>query len=436
MSKTQYEIKVPDFGGGDTSAEVIELLISIGDTIKENDTLLVLETEKSAFDVPSEVNGIVKEIYISLGDEIKHGDLIATVEVSELNGNVSTLNKSIVTTDQVKTNQVKEAVKNQQQKAALSHSTFPTTLPNESTHSLAQVMNTVHFSDLNRSIYAGPAVRKLARQMGVNLSQVQGTGKRQRIVKDDLLAYVKKQLMQKQSTINLPDIDFAQFGQISQRALTKLEMATVQNMQRSWQVIPHVTHFDDVDITALDKYRKQLNQKEPATKLSLLAFIIKSLVETLKQMPQFNTSLSQDTQQLIQKSYYHIGVAVDTVYGLLVPVVRDVDQLSVKQIAEQIKQLADKAKNKKLTPKEMQGASMTVTSLGNIGGKAFTPIINWPEVAILGVSQSYIQAIWQTNQFEPRLVLPLSLSYDHRVINGADAARFMNVLKQLLMEIR
>ena len=295
-------------------------------------------------------------------------------------------------------------------------------------------------------MHAGPAVRKLAREMGVDLAAVKGTGPRQRILQEDVHAWVKQKLSQPQSAASatgsvipaLAEIDFSRFGEVERVALNKLRKVAAANLHRSWLTIPHVTQHDDADITELEAFRQGENQrlKNDGVKLTMLAFLVRACAVALHKFPRFNSSLTVDGEALIEKRYIHIGVAVETENGLMVPVLRDADKKGIVQIAAEVSELAAKARNRKLTPADMQGGTFSISSLGGIGGTAFTPIVNWPEVAILGVSRSEMKPRWNGKDFEPRLMLPLSLSYDHRVIDGADAARFITFVNQLLTDMR
>ena len=289
-------------------------------------------------------------------------------------------------------------------------------------------------------------MRKLAREMGVDLGQVTGTGPKDRILKEDVHAWVKQRL-ESQSvpatgsggvSLDLPDIDFSQFGDVEREELNKLRKVSAQNLHRSWLTIPHVTQHDNADITDLEAFRKQQNKalEREGVKLTMLAFLVAACAKALKEFPRFNSSLENSGEALIHKHYINIGIAVDTPNGLVVPVIKEADKKTLKEIALEMGELAEKARNRKLTPADMKGGTFSISSLGGIGGTAFTPIVNWPEVAILGVSRSDMQPVWDGNQFVPRLTLPLSLSYDHRVIDGADAARFTTYLSQLLSDMR
>ena len=289
-------------------------------------------------------------------------------------------------------------------------------------------------------------MRKLARDMGVDLGQVTGTGPKDRILKEDVHAWVKQRLESQSApatgsggvSLDLPEIDFSQFGDVEREELNKLRKVSAQNLHRSWLTIPHVTQHDNADITDLEAFRKQQNKalEREGVKLTMLAFLVAACAKALKEFPRFNSSLENSGEALIHKHYINIGIAVDTPNGLVVPVIKEADKKTLKEIALEMGELAEKARNRKLTPADMKGGTFSISSLGGIGGTAFTPIVNWPEVAILGVSRSDMQPVWDGNQFVPRLTLPLSLSYDHRVIDGADAARFTTYLSQLLSDMR
>jgi pyruvate dehydrogenase E2 component (dihydrolipoamide acetyltransferase) len=289
--------------------------------------------------------------------------------------------------------------------------------------------------------YASPAVRRLGRELGVDLQLVQGTARQGRITKDDVQRFVKEALREAPRAAGLvvpdaPEIDFSQFGPVSLQPLTKIQRLTGKNLHRSWVTIPHVTQFDEADITELEEFRKQIRNEQPGLKLTLVTFFLKALVHGLKRMPRFNASLDKSGENLVLKQYFHIGVAVDTPNGLVVPVIRDVDRKGLADLAQELASVSERARTRKLTPGDMQGASISISSLGGIGGTAFTPIINPPEVAILGVSRARFAPVYQNGAFVPRLMCPLSLSYDHRVIDGADGARFTQLLCEVLGDIR
>ncbi|MBP9721597.1 MAG: dihydrolipoyllysine-residue acetyltransferase [Gammaproteobacteria bacterium] len=408
-------IVVPDIGTA-AAVKVIEINVAIGDTINPEDTLITLESEKASMEIPAPVAGIVKNILIKVGDQVSTGSAILTVltVLTSVSGEPE-IKKTIELIEPKKTN------------APAPASVFSTT------------QNT-------KNIYASPAIRRFANELGVDLTRIMGSGRKHRIVKQDIEQYVKTELAKTQNSNSktetkvfpdLPVIDFSKFGEISTNPLTRIQKLSATNLHRNWSMIPHVTQFDEADITDLEdfrlKYKKQAEAK--GYKLTPLVFLMKAAAQALKSLPKFNVSLSADGNNFIQKHYFHIGVAVDTPNGLVVPVIKNVDQKGLFQLAQELAELSQKARDGKLTPKEMQGSCFTISSLGGIGGTAFTPIINYPDVAILGVSRSQYKPVYINNNFVPRLMLPLSLSYDHRAIDGADGARFITLFSQLLGDI-
>ena len=414
------EIRVPDIGSAGT-ARVIELMVAVGDQITEEQSLLTLESDKASMEIPSPVSGEVVEVLVRLDAEIGTGDLILKVKVAPAATNTAATEQSApVTVPDIP-------------KPTAAVSVAPETAPSPQQRKLT-------------AVHAGPAVRKLAREFGVDLGLVAASGPHKRLLKEDVHAYVQHALskqsnasVEQGSTIApVPEVDFARFGEIEEVAMTRLQQIGALNLHRSWLNVPHVTQFETADMTELEAFR--VSQKAVAekagVKLTLLPFLLKACAHLLKEMPDFNSSLAPSGKALIRKKYVHLGFAVDTPDGLLVPVIRDVDQKSLLQLSAEAAELADKARNKKLSAEQMQGACFTISSLGHIGGTGFTPIVNAPEVAILGVSRATMQPVWNGTSFEPRLMLPLSLSYDHRVINGAAAAHFTRRLSELLAEIR
>ena len=414
------EIRVPDIGSAGT-ARVIELMVAVGDQITEEQSLLTLESDKASMEIPSPVSGEVVEVLVRLDAEIGTGDLILKVKVAPAATNTAATKQSApVTVPDIP-------------KPTAAVSVAPETAPSPQQRKLT-------------AVHAGPAVRKLAREFGVDLGLVAASGPHKRLLKEDVHAYVQHALskqsnasVEQGSTIApVPEVDFARFGEIEEVAMTRLQQIGALNLHRSWLNVPHVTQFETADMTELEAFR--VSQKAVAekagVKLTLLPFLLKACAHLLKEMPDFNSSLAPSGKALIRKKYVHLGFAVDTPDGLLVPVIRDVDQKSLLQLSAEAAELADKARNKKLSAEQMQGACFTISSLGHIGGTGFTPIVNAPEVAILGVSRATMQPVWNGTSFEPRLMLPLSLSYDHRVINGAAAAHFTRRLSELLAEIR
>ncbi len=429
-------VRTPDLGTDE--AEVIEILVKVGQRIEINTPLVTLESAKASMEVPSPVAGLVAEIVVALGTKISEGVLLLQVETTE--------NSSLVKEDVQTQTMSHEAEKIEPIKNVVSE-TLQAKPPQ--TNTLVGAINTSLESVSERGIlHCGPAVRRLARELGVDLHQVQGSAPKGRIVKEDVHSFVKNALssppsvavpMSSQSGLPpLPSIDFSKWGDIEYQGLTKIQKLSAQNLHRAWLHIPHVTQFDESDITELEAFRVAQKDtfKAQGVSLTILSFLVKACAYVLQQYPKFNASLSENGEQLILKKYIHIGVAVDTPNGLVVPVIKNADTKSISIIAKELGELSAKAKDKKLTPADMEGATFSISSLGGIGGTAFTPIVNWPEVAILGVSRATQKPVWNGKNFEPRLMLPLSLSYDHRVIDGADGARFITVLNQVLTDIR
>ena len=423
-----HSVLVPDIGTDD-AVEVIELSVAVGDEVAEGDTLLVLESDKASMEIPADASGKVIELAVKVGASLKQGDLIGVLAVS---GGVAVSQEPAAEAKQEIQTSTTGAPESVQTKAAA--------LPPARTEASAAE------SGASDVVYAGPAVRKLAREFSIPLTQVKGTGPRGRILKEDLHAFVQQRLSKPEATSvssgsgipAVPAVDFSQFGPIREEALSKIGKVTAANMQRSWLNVPHVTQYDDADVTDLESFRASLKDEaaRKGTKLTPLPFMLKACAVALKDNPKFNASLAADGEAIVYKEYVHIGFAVDTPAGLLVPVIRDVDKKGLWDLAEEVLELAASARDKKLKPAQMQGACFTISSLGALGGKGFTPIVNAPEVGILGVSKSSVQPVWDGANFVPRTMLPLSLSYDHRVINGADGGRFMNQVVALLSDIR
>ena len=417
------EIHVPDIGSAG-KARVIELMVAVGDQITEEQSLLTLESDKASMEIPSPVSGEVVEVLVRLDAEVGTGDLIFKVKVAQAPEQQSPAANATDAAAQTTVTVPKPTAE---------VSVAPETAPSPEKRKVT-------------AVHAGPAVRKLAREFGVDLSLVTASGPHQRLVKEDIHAYVQAALSKQTSGSAeqgsgippIPEVDFARFGEIEEVAMTRLQQVGAMNLHRSWLNVPHVTQFESADITELEAFR--VSQKAAAekagVKLTVLPFLLKACAHLLQEMPDFNSSLAPSGKALIRKKYVHLGFAVDTPEGLLVPVIRDVNQKSLLQLSAEAAELADKARNKKLSAEQMQGACFTISSLGHIGGTGFTPIVNAPEVAILGVSRATMQPVWDGKEFAPRLMLPLSLSYDHRVINGAAAAHFTRRLSELLAEIR
>jgi len=414
------KVVVPDTGNAD-GVTVIEVSIGVGDTVSEGDTLIVLESDKASMEIPSPVSGKVLALSVKEGDSVAQGDAIADVEATG-------------------GSQPQAATAPTQQPAAAPASTpAPTPKP--------PVVEEASVPSVSSSVHAGPAVRALARELGVNLAKVPSTGPRGRITKDDLHNFVKAKLKEAESGQSasggsgippIPPVDFAAFGPIERIPMSKIHKLTADNMTRCWLNVPAVTQFDEADITDLEAFRKSMKAEaeKKGVRLTPLPFLIKASAHALAELPQVNASIDLATNEIVRKGYIHIGIAVDTPDGLMVPVIRDADQKGIWEIAAEASELADKAKNKKLKPAEMQGATFTISSLGSIGGTAFTPIVPSPQAAILGISKASMQPVWDGSAFQPRLMLPLCLSYDHRVINGGDGARFTTILSKVLGDIR
>ena len=435
-------IVVPDLGGAE-EVEVIEVSVAVGDSIHVEQTLVVLESDKATMEIPAPLAGKVLKVLVKEGDKIEvEGVPLVELEVAiGSDAGVETEAESSAAESKVSnppaTPSAPEVIKEQPKDPS----------PQKKTSAIVEATALTSLTKEDESaVYAGPLVRKLAREMGVDFANVKGTGPRGRILKEDIQAYVKSLTQQSSSSTvargsgipAVPDTDFSQFGECEVLAMTKIEKLTASNMHRSWLNVPHVTQFDDADITELESFRKSLKAEGETrqVKLTPVAFILKACAVALAHNPVLNRSIHSDGANYTQKHYLHIGMAVDTPRGLMVPVIRDVDKKSLWELAEEIAVLAAKARDGKLTVNEMQGGCFTVSSLGAMGGQGFTPIVNTPQVAILGVSKAQIKPLWNGSEFVPRNMLPLSLSYDHRIVNGGDAGRYMTELVTLLSDIR
>ncbi len=424
MSKEIRSIHVPDIGDY-KNVPVIEIMVQVGDTVAAEQSLLTLETDKATMDVPAPFAGVVKEIKVKVGDVISTGSLIMMMESSAAAA-------ALAPASQPPQSAAPVAPPILTQPAT---GTTPAASKVAAPFSLGE-----HFTG---KAHASPSNRKFARELGVDLSRVKGSGIKGRVTKNDVQNFVKAALSQPQgaggmSVLAMPVINFAKFGEIETKPLSRIKKIAGANLHRNWVTIPHITQHDEADITEMEIFRKKLNEEYAAQgiKITPLAFILKAAVTTMQLFPDFNASLDASGENLILKQYFHIGVAVDTPDGLMVPVVRDVEQKGIAQLAKELAELSTKAREKKLPATEMQGGCFSISSLGGIGGTAFTPIINAPEVAILGVSKASMKPVYVDSAFVPRLMLPLSLSYDHRVIDGAAAARFTTHLAQVLTDVR
>ncbi|QIZ85070.1 dihydrolipoyllysine-residue acetyltransferase [Bermanella marisrubri] len=420
----EIEVRVPDLGGID-EVEVIEIPVSKGDQLQQDDSILVLESDKATMEVPAPQEGELVSIEVKVGDKVSQDTLVAKMKVVGSSGSPTDSSSKAKTQEPAeKTSSPSQAT----QKSA----------PAKASPEPQQTQTT------SGKVHAGPAVRKLAREFGVDLTDVSATGPKGRILKEDVQAFVKQRVKQPAVASGGPmgvvgsNEDFSKFGPITEQPLNKIKQATARNMVKSWSEIPQVTQFDQADITELEAYRKGKMQSmlPEGVRVSPLAFIARACVKALQAYPTFNSSLKGQGESLVLKQYYNIGIAVDTPEGLLVPVIKDADKKGIVELAQDSSELAKKARDKKLPMDAMQGGCFTISSLGGIGGTSFTPIVTAPQVAILGVSKAKMEPVWNGEEFEPRLMLPLSLSYDHRVIDGAEAARFTRYLCELLTDVR
>ncbi|OAI02786.1 2-oxo acid dehydrogenase subunit E2 [Methylomonas methanica] len=422
------EIKVPDVGNV-PEIDIVEVLIKPGDVVAVEQTLAVMETDKATMDLPSSAAGTIKTVHIKPGDKVSEGTLIATLEVGEAAATAPAESAPTATPAPVEPPPapIAEAPKAEPAKSA------------------AVPAAPVAVSSEGFKAHATPSVRLFARELGVDLSKIQtGSGRKGRILQDDVKNFVKQVMAYGGSSgggagiPSIPAVDFTQFGEIEEKPLSKIKRLTGQNLTRVWLNLPLVTYHDEVAIDAMEDFRKSVNAglAKDAVKVTGLIFIMKALVAAMQKYPSFNSSLSPDGEKLIFKHYFHIGIAVDTPNGLVVPVIRDVDKKGIFQLSNELAEKSELARTGKLKPADMQGGCMTISSLGGIGGTAFTPIVNAPEVAILGVTRSKMQPVWNGSSFEPKLMLPLDITYDHRVIDGAEGARFMEALKSYLGDIR
>ena len=417
------DLELPDLGEGIDGAEISEIPVSVGDEITKDQTILILESDKASMEIPSDFTGKLKEILVSTGDEVSTGQLLMKIDSSDES---SDQNKKEDETD--KTVDLSES------KSEVEDSDLGNTASTQTPK-----------LDLNLSsdgIFASPGVRRLARELQINLSHINGTGEKNRITKDDLNNYILRQMASSSgSSFPTPIVqeDFSQWGEIENQKLTKIKRITGKRLQAAWQTIPHVTQFDEADITDLDSYRKKLKEKllKDGIKVTFLPFLIKALTSVLKEMPEFNSSLDSSSTNLVIKKYINIGIAVDTPTGLVVPVISNADQKSISDLSIELVDISNRARNKKLKPAELKGGTFTISSLGGIGGSFFTPIINPPEVAIIGVSQSVWKNTFNRNEKKSELkyIMPFSLSYDHRIIDGAAGARFTKRFKEILDDL-
>lgn len=427
-------IRVPDIGG-DSDVEVIEIHVKEGDEVNAEDALITLESDKAAMDVPSPASGIVKSLKIKVGDKVSKDSPVLEMEVTSSTGGAA--QKAEKGEKSEKTDKAEAASETDSASAKLDDKRLA--------RKQAEFAETAASSS-DSKVYAGPAVRKLARELGVDLTLVEGSGNKGRVQKEDVQNFVKSRL-QGPATAGagsgagipaIPDVDFSQFGEVEERPMSKLHKVTAANMHRNWLNVPAVAQFNEADVTELEEFRNAQRKESDkrGVKLTPLPFMLKACAKVLDEYKQFNVSLHSSGEVLIQKKYIHIGVAVATEAGLVVPVIRNVDQKNIWQIAAELTEMTDKAKNRRLSKEDMQGACFTISSLGAIGGTSFTPIVNAPEVGILGISKTQVKPVYINNEFVPRQMLPFVLCYDHRAVNGVDAGMFVTRLAEILSDIR
>jgi pyruvate dehydrogenase E2 component (dihydrolipoamide acetyltransferase) len=437
------QFKLPDIGDFD-AVDVIEILVNEGDHVQVDDSLLTLESDKATMEIPSTVNGTIKKVLVNVGDKVSEGDPIFEIEVDE--------------TDAGKTEapaaEKEEAAPATQAEPAKAEPEVKSEVPSEPAPKPAQTAPTtpaekpINKQAAGAKFHASPSVRAFARKLGVDLAQVEGTGPKGRITQADVEGYIKSVMQNAGQATGapaggagippLPQIDFSKFGETETVELGRIKKISGKHLHASWLNSPHVTQFDECDITEMDAFRKAMKAKaeKAGVKLTPLVFVMKAVVQGLKDFPNFNSSLSPDGQSLILKKYYNIGIAVDTPNGLVVPVIRDVDQKSIFELSKELMEVSVRAREGKLTPQDMSGGTFSISSLGGIGGTQFTPIVNAPEVAIMGLSKAKMQPVWNGSEFEARLVMPFSVSYDHRVIDGAEGVRFTTTVGQYLTDLR
>ncbi len=444
------EARVPDIGDF-TDVPVIELLVAVGDAVKKDQGLITLESDKATMEVPAPFDGVVKEIKVKVGESVGEGAVVAILEATNEAADTSPASgKSPGAQDISEGGQPAKTPTNTESTSPASGGSRSGAAASEGGRSTSTSTPPVAFDADSlmpgKVPYASPAVRAFARELGVELERVTGTGRKQRITREDVQGFVKQVMSGSAgapsgggtglSLLPWPKVDFSKFGDIESVPLSRIKKISGANLARNWAMIPHVTQQDEADITDMEAFRKRLGEENKEVKVTPLVFLIKAVVAALKQFPNFNASLDPSGENLVLKKYFHIGIAVDTPDGLVVPVIRDCDRKGMLELAAEMGEISKKAREKKLGPADMSGGCFSISSLGGIGGTGFTPIVNAPEVAILGVSRSSMKPVWNGKEFAPRLMLPLSLSYDHRVIDGAAAARFAAYLAQVLGDLR
>ncbi|MDB4222263.1 dihydrolipoyllysine-residue acetyltransferase [Granulosicoccus sp.] len=452
-NNTGIDIVVPDIGDSE-NVEVIELLVAVGDSVSVDDSLMTLESDKASMEIPASQAGVIESFTVSIGDTVNAGDVIGRLSVvSKSSTKASESEPAANSTESTPTNDIQPPAVASVAKAEPPAAAGGTPSKPAKAQGKSSGSPTAHIADADmRKAHASPGVRRYAREHGADLSLMQGSGAKGRIVKTDVMAFIKQAMEGMSSNYGssggfngggtgipaIPEVDFSKFGEVERVELGRINKISAANLHRAWLNLPMVTHHDSADVTEMEAFRKLLKSeaKEGDAKITGLAFHMKALTKTLKAFPKVNSSLSPDGEALFYKKYFNIGIAVDTPNGLVVPVFKDVDKKSISELAAEMSDMSTRARAKKLKPDEMQGASMTISSLGGIGGTAFTPIVNPPEVAILGITRASMQPVWDGATFIPRLMCPLDLTYDHRVVDGADAARFMAHYIREISDIR
>ena len=433
------EFKLPELGENVESGDIVEILVSTGDFVEKDQNILEIETDKAVIEVPSTISGNVQEIHVSPGDTVEVGQLIMTIEEAEA-GEAPAETPAEESEEEPEAEEEAAPAEEETEEAEEAPEPAPQVEKQEPEPETPAPDQPVHERPTpDRMVPAAPSVRRLAREIGVNISEVPGTGPRNRITAEDVKEYSKKLHTERKAAAGAPVSteplpDFSKWGDVERETMSNVRRKTAQHMMSSWAPVPHVTQYDEADITDLEELRKKWGPRveKEGGKLTYTAILLKISAAALKVFPQFNASIDMENSEIIYKKYVHIGVAVDTDRGLLVPVVRDVDQKNIIELSAELSEVAGKARNRKLGPDDMAGGCFSISNLGGIGGTNFSPIVNSPEVAILGVSRSTTKPVYQDGEFEPRLILPLSLSYDHRLIDGADAARFLRWICEAL----
>ena len=437
------QISVPDIGDFDT-VEIIEILVNPGDQVKAEDPLITLESDKATMEIPSPSTGIVKEIKVAVGEQVSEGTVILTLQVQDVGSTIDASIEAVTAENKPEQSSPSSVIDDKLEQSSNSEETSVVKSDStQSTHTRPATLPPPVEKSGGALPHASPSVRKLARELGANLALIRGSGPKGRILIEDVKLWVKQQLSKPQESAGsgipeIPEVDFTKFGDTEILQLSRIKKLSGPHLQRAWLNIPHVTHHDEADITELEAFRKSLKQEAESEgiRITLLSFVMKALVNALKKFPTFNSSLVKGGESIILKQYFNVGIAVDTPNGLVVPVIKEVDRKNIFALAREMAELSERARDGKLKLEDMQGGCISISSLGGIGGTAFTPIINAPEVAILGLSRAQMKPVWDGEEFQPKLVLPMDLSYDHRVIDGAQAAHFMVYLSKSFADVR